>query len=563
MRMTIRKKLYGGFSAVLLLLIVISAINFISTNKISNTYMELIEYRTAVVSNIKDLSIAIGNEQASVDHFLLTGDPIYLTAYQNAFNAYKQNSAQIEELLIEDKDSWQVLQGLNLLQNEFVIIADQMIEAKKQEKVEQYTELATSQGALIQKFSQTADKLIQMQQAALDEEIDSTRKTVLASKMFVIILTGLTLLIGLGIAFGISSSISKPILSLSATAGKISSGDLTAEMIEVKTKDEIYDLVNAFEQMTLNLRKVLQEVEGTASQVALSAETLMAGAEETTNATRHVAAITEEVASGAERQVQNVQESVKAVYDMDTQASQIASNAQNVTEMVQQTSQVVSQGNIAVHAAVEQMNAIQHRVTDIAQTVRELGEQSNQIDQIIHFLTDIANQTNLLSLNAAIEAARAGEAGKGFAVVAEEVRKLAEQTADSSKQVSEVIRAILEKTEKTIAAVVEGEKEVEIGIEAVESAGTSFDKIQSSIEGVKRTIEEVSAASENMSQGTEHLVKSFDEIAAISQTTAGGTQSMSASAEQQLATMEEVSNSAVTLSTMAEELLKLIGTFKL
>lgn len=208
------------------------------------------------------------------------------------------------------------------------------------------------------------------------------------------------------------------------------------------------------------------------------------------------------------------------------------------------------------------MNSIKNIVADIAQAVHELGNQSNKINQIIGIITGIAEQTNLLSLNASIEAARAGEAGKGFAVVASEVSKLAEQTAASGKQVSDVVKTILDKTAKTISIVEEGEKEVKDGIETVYAAGTSFDMIQSSINDVRNTIEEVSEASKHMSEGTDKLVTAFDTIEAISKAAADGTQNVSASTEEQLATMEGVANSAASLSVMSDDLLNLISTFK-
>jgi methyl-accepting chemotaxis protein len=209
------------------------------------------------------------------------------------------------------------------------------------------------------------------------------------------------------------------------------------------------------------------------------------------------------------------------------------------------------------------MNSIQLIVTSIAKSVNELGDQSNRIDEIIALITSIAAQTKMLSLNASIEAARAGEAGRGFAVVASEVSKLSEQTAESGKQVSDVIKTILEKTANTINIVAQGEKEVKDGIKTVYEAGTSFNMIQASINEVRNTIEEVSKASKHMSQGTDKLVITFDTIEKISKSAADGTQNVSASTEQQLATMENVANSAVSLSKMSDELITLISTFKL
>lgn len=562
MRLTIRKKLYGGFFIILLLLIVISSINYFLTNKISNSYSDLINNRTTAVSLIKDLNSAIGDEQSSVNQFLLTGNSTYLTSYQESFKTYNDKSKKVSTL-IKDKNSWEVLQGLDLLQEQYVIAADQMIDDRKKNNIEQYTKTANDQGPVIQKFNKTADKFVKMQQDLLNKEIDNTNKIVNSTKILIVVITLITLLFGLIIAFGISSSISKPIMYLAKVANKIAAGDLTTKLIKTQSNDEIGDLVKAFTQMSDNLCKILKEVEVAASQVAISADELTSGAEQTSSVTKHVASITQDLAVGTELQVTSVHESVQSVNEMDEEASQIASSAQIVTKQIFEASNVILEGNRAVQKAIEQMSAIRNTVTNIAGTVNELSNQSNEINQIIGFITNIASQTNLLALNAAIEAARAGESGKGFAVVAEEVRHLAEQTTTSGKQISDVINSILQKTSETINIVSEGEQEVQYGIEAVNEAGTSFNIIQTSINEVKTTIEEVSKASKHMSEGTDQLVKVFQTIDDISKTSADGTQNVSAATEEQLATMENVTNSAASLSKMSEDLLKLISTFKL
>lgn len=564
MKMSIRKKLFGGFSAVLLFLVIISVSNYVLTSKIDDTYTKLISNSTAIVSDIKDLSNAISEEQVSVNYFLLAGDSAYLKSYQNAFDTYNEKSKKIGEL-IKGQDSWQILQGLDLIQEQYVIAADQMIDDKRKNSVDKYTQNAKSQGELIKKFNETAQKFIGNQEELLNKEIDNTKKIVASTKILISLVTIVTLLLGFAIAYWISNLISKPIMLLSGVASKIADGDLTTREIQLKTKsnDEISELVNAFNKMTSNLRKLLKEVNSAATQVAVSAEELMTGSEETAKVTKYVADIAQDLASGTERQALSIQESVESVHKMSEEANEIDSRAENANKQVVRTSNVVLEGNTAVKKAIKQMNSIQGTVTDIASTVDELGEQSNKINQIIGIITSIAEQTNLLALNASIEAARAGEAGKGFAVVASEVSKLAEQTSTSGKQVSEVVRTILAKTRETINVVAEGRKEVNDGIETVQAAGESFNVIQDAINEFKNTIEEVSKASKHMNEGTGKLVASFDMIDEISKSTSDGTQSVSASTEEQLATMEGVSNSASALSKMSEDLINLISTFKI
>lgn len=168
----------------------------------------------------------------------------------------------------------------------------------------------------------------------------------------------------------------------------------------------------------------------------------------------------------------------------------------------------------------------------------------------------------MLSLNASIEAARAGEAGRGFAVVAAEVKKLAEQTTLSGKQIEEVIKAIQHETNISIQKASKGEEEVLSGMKVVTLAGESFANIEAAVQAVSEEIREVSEASIGMSLGTQEMVNGFSSVSDVSDGIADRTHTVSSCAEEQLASMQEMSSSATALSKMSEELLELVGKFK-
>ncbi|MDF2939269.1 MAG: chemotaxis protein, partial [Paenibacillaceae bacterium] len=207
--------------------------------------------------------------------------------------------------------------------------------------------------------------------------------------------------------------------------------------------------------------------------------------------------------------------------------------------------------------------SIHHTVTDIEEVVRSLIAKSEEINRIAGFITDIAGQTNLLSLNAAIEAARAGEAGRGFAVVAGEVRKLSEQTNQFGKSITGFINDILLEVGRTAEKVTKGAGEVKEGIEIVQSAGQSFQSIEHAMEDVLKRIDGVTEVTGRLSQNSNNLVDVFHEITRITESAADGTQGVSAAAQEQLATMEEISSSSKALAGLSEELLVLTSRFKL
>ncbi|AFH63596.1 methyl-accepting chemotaxis protein [Paenibacillus caseinilyticus] len=557
---TIQRKLYGGFGLVLFLLAVMSTISYVYLVKVNDSYTELIKHQSKTLQLIKDLNIAVESESSHLNKYLITGDPKQVDAFQQSQSRFAAALTQLKTL-ITDRDDKQILAGLDLLQGQFSSAAMQMIDAKKQDNTKAFVDISVAQGPVLDAFTTTANRFVERKQEALDVQASATFEEVERTKSLVILLTVVTLLAGAAATVTISRMISIPIIKLQAMASKIAHGDLRETNVVVKNSDEIGDLAKAFNLMAGNLRSLIQEVGTNAEQVAASSEQLTASAEQTGQATEHVAHITESLAEGTEKQVGTITESVSLVHKMDVEAKNIASRASLVTAAVQQASQVAAEGGTAVQSAIHQMSSVQSNVGEITQVVTSLGHRTDEIGQIIAIITDIAAQTNLLSLNAAIEAARAGESGKGFAVVAGEVRKLADQTARSGKQVSDVILAIQAETKRAIEKVIQGEKEVLEGIGAVHKAGESFRHIESSIHEVNGQIKEVSNSSAGMSLETKHLVAAFEEINRVTQEAAEGTHSVSASAQEQLASVEEITGSSRELARLAQKLQESIEKF--
>ncbi|WP_238933462.1 methyl-accepting chemotaxis protein [Brevibacillus choshinensis] len=391
------------------------------------------------------------------------------------------------------------------------------------------------------------------------EDFNKPAKMVLYN---LLLFLGVFLLIGIAVSWMFANRISKPVTAMAVSVQRVAAGDLTAEKIAVKSRDEIGQLANDFNAMTDNLRDLIQRVGASAEHVAATSEQLTASAEQTSKATEQIAVTMQEVASGSDEQARTVDDASKTVTSMSARLQQIAANTEQVSATVEEASRIVAGGNQAIGTAITQMSSINHTVTGLAASIKLLGQRSAEISNIVGVITTIAEQTNLLALNAAIEAARAGEHGRGFAVVADEVRKLAEQSAQSTKQITELIAAIQVDTNQAVGAMESTTTEVAAGIEVVNVAGQSFHEILRGIQEVVQQIQEVTAATSLMNQGAEQVVHSIDVIAQTAASTAFGTQNVSAAAEEQLASMEEISSSAASLSNMAEDLQALVQQFK-
>lgn len=286
-----------------------------------------------------------------------------------------------------------------------------------------------------------------------------------SAAIFILTLSIISVMIGLGVAIVLSNMIVKPIFQVVDRMKMVAAGDLSAQLLETKSKDELGQLVQSMNEMISNLRNVVGEVRSTSEQVASASEELTASANQTTLATEQVASAIQQVANGAETQTTRIERNVTSLEEIAQGVVRVAESSTQVSELARETTQQAEDGGDSVRRTLEQMNSIHQLVKESDEMVKSLYERSKEIGKILDVISEIADQTNLLALNAAIEAARAGEHGKGFAVVADEVRKLAEQSQASAKQIADIITKIQSDTEISVRSMEEVTKNVENGLE--------------------------------------------------------------------------------------------------
>lgn len=386
-----------------------------------------------------------------------------------------------------------------------------------------------------------------------------------SKKSIINTIISMILAFGVSLVFGIllSNKISKQIVSIADDAEEIAKGNLKIDKFESRSKDEIGQLSRAFRTMTDNLIQLVQQVSLSSEQVASSSQQLSAGAEESAQASQQVAAAIMEVSVGTEKQRNAVIETSAIVQQMSTGIQQISGNAKTAVKTTEKTALSAVDGSQAIDKTIQQMINIEKTVTGSANVVMSLGERSREIGQIVDTISGIAAQTNLLALNAAIEAARAGEQGRGFAVVADEVRKLAEQSQEASKQIALLINEIQQDTQNAVISMNEGTHQVKLGTEVAETAGQAFNDITSLVNQVSFQVSEISNEIQQMALGSQRIVSSVAEIYETSRDITGQTQTVSAATEEQTASVEEIASSSQVLATMADELQQSLLKFKI
>jgi methyl-accepting chemotaxis protein len=332
----------------------------------------------------------------------------------------------------------------------------------------------------------------------------------------------------------IANSISRPLKMVFDTLAQVAAGDLTARS-GIRTRDEMGMLAGEVNEMAEKLNETMNQVAQNSLQVASAADQLQATSEQIATGAEAVAAQTVTVATASE--------------EMAATSADIAQSCHMAAEGSKQATDRAMAGTAVVEQTVEVMGRIATQVRSSAATVAGLGERSDQIGEIIGTIEDIADQTNLLALNAAIEAARAGEQGRGFAVVADEVRALAERTTRATREIGEMIKSIQSETRGAVGSMEDGVKEVENGTREAAKSGESLREILNQISDVTMQVNQIATVAEEQTATTGEITNNIHQITEVVQSTSGGAHASSKAASH--------------LSDLAKDLQRLVGQFRL
>ncbi|WP_080871960.1 methyl-accepting chemotaxis protein [Oceanobacillus timonensis] len=556
---SIKSKVIAAFSVVILLVIILGVYNYTAIKQVNQDTTNIIENDLQQLIANKGMETTMANRISTARGYILSGD----STMKDRFEEYTEQGTEFEELA----RSVGVTAEFDVLINETVewrtAIADDVFavyESGDQDTaVENLNELTPIVREIMTGYEELAassEEEINQHGEGIIDNGEQTLTIVIIASILIVILSITAALITAGI-------ISKPIKTVMERMKLIASGDLSQGDLQTHSRDEVGQLVNAANEMATNTRDLLTQINTVSETVTNQSEELTQAANEVKSGSDQVAVTMQELATGSETQANSASDLASIMGTFSAKVQEVNDNGERVQEYSNEVLGMTHKGSEAMTATTDQMSKIDRIVQGTVAKVEGLDEQSQQISNLVSMIKDIADQTNLLSLNAAIEAARAGEHGKGFAVVADEVKKLAEQVAVSVTDITGIVTNIQSETSAVVESLKGGYTEVEQGTKQIMTTGETFNEINASISKMAENIDLVSGNLADIATNTQEMNESIGEIASISEEAAAGVEQTSASTQQTSGAMDEVAGSSEQLSKLAEELNGLVRRFKL
>jgi methyl-accepting chemotaxis protein len=539
--LSISQKLYAGFGVVLLIILILVLSTWRGFAEVDSTVKRNI-HTYDVLNESASLLTSLINIETGMRGFAITGGEQFLAPLNEGERSFQQHLAQLRRLTADNPKQQQRLSQLQALHDQW-----------EREDIHGNVELrrqvvagAQSMEAVIAQISAGRDKAKMDAMRQLLADLQAEENGLLAqrnlamqaakSSSLAILLSGglIAAVLAISVAFALSRSIAGRLQPVVDVARSIAEGRLDTR-IERAGRDEIGVLLDAFATMQERLREMI-------GQIRSGAEQLVGAAQNISSAASQLSVSTQEQSHAASSMAATVEELTVSI-------NHVADNANEAHSLSSESGRQSSEGGTVIQHTLSSMQRIADTVQGAAAQIGELGQHSDQISSIVNVIKEIADQTNLLALNAAIEAARAGEQGRGFAVVADEVRLLAQRTANSTQEITEMIKKIQNGTRNAVGNMEVGVQQVSSGVEQASQAGDAIVSIREASGRVVGVVDQISLALREQTVASQDVARNVERIAQMSQ--------------QNSEAVADTSRTAQALQQLALSLEKQVASFRL
>ncbi|MGA4450285.1 methyl-accepting chemotaxis protein [Ectopseudomonas chengduensis] len=539
--LSISQKLYAGFGVVLLIILILVLSTWRGFAEVDSTVKRNI-HTYDVLNESASLLASLINVETGMRGFAITGREQFLAPLTEGERSFQQHLAQLRRLTADNPQQQQRLSQLQALYDQW---AREDIHGNVELR-RQVVAGAQSMEAVIEQISAGRDKAkmdamrqlladLKAEENALLAQRNLAMQVAKSSSLAILLIGGLiAVVLAISVAFALSRSIVGRLQGVVDVARSIAEGRLDTR-IERAGRDEIGVLLDAFATMQERLREMI-------GQIRSGAEQLVGAAQNISSAASQLSVSTQEQSHAAASMAATVEQLTVSI-------NHVADNANEAHGLSSDSGRQSAEGGAVIQETLASMQRIADTVQGAAAQIAELGQHSDQISSIVNVIKEIADQTNLLALNAAIEAARAGEQGRGFAVVADEVRLLAQRTANSTQEIAEMIKKIQNGTRNAVGNMEVGVQQVSSGVEQASKAGDAIVSIREASGRVVGVVDQISLALREQTVASQDVARNVERIAQMSQ--------------QNSEAVADTSRTALALQQLALSLEKQVASFRL